>query len=683
MSKLRRHQIRRPFALLLSAVVLSSITTAVPAAGAVDGFQSLLAPFECGSEWSGGTRSGHGFNNWNLDINRTSRTYSDPQHDLGQPLLAQADGVVTWLGVHASAGTYIDIDYGDYTVRYVHLVHESIPAHLDQIGAPVAIGELIGLLGDTGNATHAHLHLEYFDSRAYDNAAGWRIPDNEQVQIAMAGELIDPGESFVSTNCSSQVADTPLERHIRSLVQPEGRASTTAAARSARAYLIEQLQPYTEALDTSTDPLSYEDDFGAGTNLIARVPGSDLAHEIVMIGAHYDTLADCDGDADPGTVVACPGATDNAAGAAILLELAKTLGSAETGPRRTVVFAFWDRAETALTGAESWTETNSPGLVDNVVAYLDYDKQGASLSLALRSTTFAVGAASGGTALGNSVGAADHASLPLNVTRLDAASELSTDAATFVDLGIPTVGFTDRSTACTNTVDDTTDLVDITKLQRQLATGIHLATQLATTDSSPVFEPLAGPTPDEAAALLGLVTNAGISGLTDFNELATIVGDAPSALDPTQAAAVTAAFISFDAQIAALGCSSHRSPAPFTDLAAQSYALADVGLLYDLAITTGTSPTTYSPHANVTREQMAAFLARLWQALNPDHPDPPDDHPFTDVDPDSFALPGINLIYDLAITTGTSPTTYSPHANVTREQMAAFLARLLRAAGAG
>ena len=208
MSKHRRHQIRRPFALLLSAAVLSSITTVVPTAGAVEGFQSLLAPFECGSEWSGGTRDYHGFNNWNLDINRTSRTYSDPQHDLGQPLLAQADGVVTWVGLQENAGTYLDIDYGDYTVRYVHLVHDSIPAHLDELGAPVVVGELIGLLGDTGNATHAHLHLEYFDSRGQEAQRIWLIPDDKQVQIAMAGELIDPGETFVSTNCSPPVAET-------------------------------------------------------------------------------------------------------------------------------------------------------------------------------------------------------------------------------------------------------------------------------------------------------------------------------------------------------------------------------------------------------------------------------------------------------------------------------------------
>ena len=37
-------------------------------------------------------------------------------------------------------------------------------------------------------------------------------------------------------------------------------------------------------------------------------------------------------------------------------------------------------------------------------------------------------------------------------------------------------------------------------------------------------------------------------------------------------------------------------------------------VIYGLGITTGTTPTTYSPAANVTRAQMATFLALLYKA---------------------------------------------------------------------
>ena len=73
---------------------------------------------------------------------------------------------------------------------------------------------------------------------------------------------------------------------------------------------------------------------------------------------------------------------------------------------------------------------------------------------------------------------------------------------------------------------------------------------------------------------------------------------------------------------------------------------------------------------------MAAFLGRLWRALDNVCPTTPTG--FTDVRATSFAAADVRCIKALGITTGTSPTTYSPADNVTREQMAAFLARLWR-----
>jgi len=48
---------------------------------------------------------------------------------------------------------------------------------------------------------------------------------------------------------------------------------------------------------------------------------------------------------------------------------------------------------------------------------------------------------------------------------------------------------------------------------------------------------------------------------------------------------------------------------PFTDTAADAFCPFILEVFY-LGITTGTTPTTYDPTANVTRTQMAAFLSR-------------------------------------------------------------------------
>src|SRR6266540_5277425 len=48
---------------------------------------------------------------------------------------------------------------------------------------------------------------------------------------------------------------------------------------------------------------------------------------------------------------------------------------------------------------------------------------------------------------------------------------------------------------------------------------------------------------------------------------------------------------------------------PFTDVSDAAFCPFVLGIFY-LGITTGTTPTTYDPAANVTRLQMAAFLSR-------------------------------------------------------------------------
>lgn len=113
---------------------------------------------------------------------------------------------------------------------------------------------------------------------------------------------------------------------------------------------------------------------------------------------------------------------------------------------------------------------------------------------------------------------------------------------------------------------------------------------------------------------------------------------------------------------------------PFSDVGEDSFAYDAVACIYLLGVTTGTTPTTFSPDEYVTREQMASFMARLYQAVTGTEA-PVVSTPFTDIPSDSFAQDDIARIYGLGITTGTTTTTYSPYFFVTREEMAAFLAR--------
>jgi hypothetical protein len=109
--------------------------------------------------------------------------------------------------------------------------------------------------------------------------------------------------------------------------------------------------------------------------------------------------------------------------------------------------------------------------------------------------------------------------------------------------------------------------------------------------------------------------------------------------------------------------------AGFGDVDSDRFYTDAVQWMVDNDITTGTSPTCFSPDEPVTRGQAAAFLWRM-EAF----PAGAAPHPFDDVVAPWQQDP-VSWMYAEGITTGTSPTTYSPDETLTRGQMAALLWR--------
>jgi carboxypeptidase Q len=83
----------------------------------------------------------------------------------------------------------------------------------------------------------------------------------------------------------------------------------------------------------------YQDQDLMGYNVIAEIPGSDLKDEIVMVGGHFDSW-------HSGT-----GATDNAAGSAVAMEVVRILQSLGVKPRRTIRIGLWGGEEQGLIGS--------------------------------------------------------------------------------------------------------------------------------------------------------------------------------------------------------------------------------------------------------------------------------------------------------------------------------------------
>ena len=109
----------------------------------------------------------------------------------------------------------------------------------------------------------------------------------------------------------------------------------------------------------------------------------------------------------------------------------------------------------------------------------------------------------------------------------------------------------------------------------------------------------------------------------------------------------------------------------------------DVDCIAYYGITKGTTATTYTPVATVTRWQMALFLTRMAERAGATLGDGTDQG-FSDIAGYSTEIQtAINQIKQLGITVGKTAITYAPADNVTREEMALFITRLLNTAVVG
>lgn len=117
----------------------------------------------------------------------------------------------------------------------------------------------------------------------------------------------------------------------------------------------------------------------------------------------------------------------------------------------------------------------------------------------------------------------------------------------------------------------------------------------------------------------------------------------------------------------------------FTDVVDGTYYADAVDWAVENDVTAGTSVTTFSPNANCTRAQTVTFL---WRAMG--SPTPTSRvNPFRDVTSDQYYYTAVLWAVEEGITTGTSATTFSPDATVTRGQFVTFLYRAVGSDGSG
>ncbi|MBI2729574.1 MAG: M20/M25/M40 family metallo-hydrolase [Sphingobacteriales bacterium] len=107
-------------------------------------------------------------------------------------------------------------------------------------------------------------------------------------------------------------------------------------SRFAKAGIAAKLEMDVQSQFTSDETKAY--------NVIGEIKGTDpkLKNEVVMLGAHLDSWH------------GATGATDNAAGSAVMLEVMRVLKALNIQPRRTIRIALWSGEEQGLHGSRNY-----------------------------------------------------------------------------------------------------------------------------------------------------------------------------------------------------------------------------------------------------------------------------------------------------------------------------------------
>ena len=130
--------------------------------------------------------------------------------------------------------------------------------------------------------------------------------------------------------------------------EPEKNPGVTALSMAIEHYnrILRYLEDgETVELEIRVDAQFHDEDTKA-YNTVAEIQGTDLAHDLVMVGAHMDSWH------------AGVGATDNGAGTSVALEAIRILTAIGAQPRRTIRVALWAGEEQGLLGSHEFVKTH-------------------------------------------------------------------------------------------------------------------------------------------------------------------------------------------------------------------------------------------------------------------------------------------------------------------------------------
>jgi carboxypeptidase Q len=176
-------------------------------------------------------------------------------------------------------------------------------------------------------------------------AGAGRTPDPSRLTTVQMRDMIDEwlktGGALVRINDAAM--DHGLIRAFQNPTYDVNKVVPTVVLRNDDYGRIERLMGDSEDVKLEFNIVNKSFPEGKTSyNVVAEIPGSDKAGEVVMLGGHLDSWH------------AATGATDNAIGSSMMMEAARLIRQLGLKPRRTIRVTMWSGEEEGLLGSKAY-----------------------------------------------------------------------------------------------------------------------------------------------------------------------------------------------------------------------------------------------------------------------------------------------------------------------------------------
>jgi hypothetical protein len=185
--------------------------------------------------------------------------------------------------------------------------------------------------GAAGGVSQAQILKFFLDEGVACVLSPGRGNSNDGTVFVSQGAGTDSGRGAFGRGTPLQSADAPpTPCQLALSIEDYGRIYRT----------LEKKVPVTLDINVKN---SYHTENGLDSfNIIGEIPGGDLKDQLVMLGGHFDSWQ------------SATGATDNAAGSAVMMEALRLLKVSGLKMRRTVRLALWTGEEQGLLGSRAY-----------------------------------------------------------------------------------------------------------------------------------------------------------------------------------------------------------------------------------------------------------------------------------------------------------------------------------------